>query len=159
LTLGQWQEVLSVNLLGVVAATTAAIPQMRAGGGGAIVNVSSIDCLQAEPGIAGYGVSKAAVIAFTRYAACELAGDGIRVNAVAPGWVRTSMTEPFLGAAGALGSMVDTNMLGRVAEPEELAHAICFLASPGASYVTGETLVADGGQTVMLRELRLRESA
>jgi meso-butanediol dehydrogenase/(S,S)-butanediol dehydrogenase/diacetyl reductase len=158
LTLDQWQEVLSANLLGVVATTTAAIPQMRAAGGGAIVNVSSIDYMQAEHGIAAYGVSKAGVVAFTRYAACELASDGIRVNAVAPGWVRTSMTAPFLEEAGALEAPVDTNMLGRVGEPQELANAIAFLAGPDASYVTGETLVIDGGQTVMLRELRLRES-
>jgi NAD(P)-dependent dehydrogenase (short-subunit alcohol dehydrogenase family) len=150
-----WREVLEVNLMGPIGTTTAAIRHLRARGGGAIVNVSSIDYLQTEPGIAPYGVSKAALVAFTKYAACELAGHGIRVNAVAPGWVRTPMTLPFLSDAGVDGGTPETNMLGRVAEPDELAHVICFLAGPASSYVTGETLVADGGQTVMLRALRV----
>jgi meso-butanediol dehydrogenase / (S,S)-butanediol dehydrogenase / diacetyl reductase len=149
-----WQEVLDVNLLGPIETMAAAIPHLRAAGGGAVVNVSSIDYMQTEPGIAPYGVSKAALVAFTKYAASESAGDGIRVNAVAPGWVRTPMTAPFLTEAGVDSGTVETNMLGRVAEPDELAQVICFLAGPAASYVTGETVVADGGQTVMLRAPR-----
>jgi meso-butanediol dehydrogenase / (S,S)-butanediol dehydrogenase / diacetyl reductase len=152
-----WREVLSVNLLGAVATTRAAIGHMRARGAGAIVNVASIDALQAEPNAAAYGVTKAALIAFTRYAAAELADDNIRVNAVAPGWVRTAMTRPFIEAAGVADRAWSTNMVGRPAEPAEVAHAICFLASPGASYITAETLVVDGGQTVKIRELRARD--
>jgi NAD(P)-dependent dehydrogenase (short-subunit alcohol dehydrogenase family) len=151
-----WDEVLAVNLLGAVATTTAAIPHLRARGGGAIVNVVSIDALHAEPNVAPYGASKAALAAFTRYCACELADDNIRANAIAPGWVRTRMTQPFFEAAGVENVRWDTNMLGRPAEPAELASAICFLAGPASSYVTGETLVADGGQTVKIRELRGR---
>jgi NAD(P)-dependent dehydrogenase (short-subunit alcohol dehydrogenase family) len=156
LTLADWDEVLAVNLLGAVATTTAAIPHLRARGGGAIVNVVSIDALHAEPNVAPYGASKAALAAFTRYCAYELADDNIRANAVAPGWVRTRMTQPFFKAAGVDNVRWDTNMLGRPAEPAELASVICFLAGPGSSYVTGETLVADGGQTVKIRELRGR---
>lgn len=156
LTAADWREVLAVNLLGAVATTTAAIPHLRARGGGAIVNVVSIDALQAEPNVAPYGASKAALAAFTRYCACELADDNIRANAVAPGWVRTRMTQPFFEAAGVENVRWDTNMLGRPAEPAELANVICFLASPASSYITGETLVADGGQTVKIRELRGR---
>lgn len=154
-----WREVLSVNLMGPVATTTAAIPHLRTRGDGAVVNVSSIDYLHAEPNVAPYGTSKAALVAFTRYAAYELADDNIRVNAVAPGWVRTRMTRPFFEAAGVENATWDTNMLGRPAEPEEIAQAICFLAGPASSYVTGETLVVDGGQTVKIRELRARDSA
>jgi meso-butanediol dehydrogenase/(S,S)-butanediol dehydrogenase/diacetyl reductase len=154
-----WQDVLSVNLMGAVATTTAAIPHLRARGSGSIVNVSSIDYLHAEPNVAPYGASKAALVAFTRYSAYELADDNIRVNAVAPGWVRTRMTRPFFEAAGVENAKWDTNMLGRPAEPEEVAHAICFLAGPAASYITGETLVVDGGQTVKIRELRARDHA
>jgi NAD(P)-dependent dehydrogenase (short-subunit alcohol dehydrogenase family) len=154
-----WLEVLSVNLMGPVATTTAAIPHLRARGDGAIVNVSSIDYLHAEPRVAPYGTSKAALVAFTRYSAYELADDNIRVNAVAPGWVRTRMTRPFFEAAGVENSKLDTNMLGRPAAPEEVAQAICFLAGSASSYITGETLVVDGGQTVKIRELRARSSA
>jgi NAD(P)-dependent dehydrogenase (short-subunit alcohol dehydrogenase family) len=153
-----WLEVLSVNLMGPVATTTAAIPHLRACGDGAIVNVSSIDYLHAEPNVAPYGTSKAALVAFTRYSAYELADDNIRVNAVAPGWVRTRMTRPFFEAAGVENSKLDTNMLGRPAAPEEVAQAICFLAGSASSYITGETLVVDGGQTVKIRELRARSS-
>jgi NAD(P)-dependent dehydrogenase (short-subunit alcohol dehydrogenase family) len=156
LSLDQWREVLDVNLLGVVAMTKAAIPHMRERGGGAIVNIASIDAVQADLGIAAYGVSKAAVVTFTQYAAFDLARYGIRVNAVSPGWVRTDMTEPWIVNAGVSEAPVDTNMQGRIAEPAELAHVLCFLASPQASYVTGAMLMADGGQTVMLRELRRR---
>ena len=145
-----------MNLLGVVAMTKAAIPHMRARGGGAIVNVGSIDAVQADLGIATYGVSKAAVVTFTQYAAFDLARYGIRVNVVSPGWVRTDMTEPWIVDAGVSEAPVDTNMQGRIAAPSELARILCFLAGPQASYVTGAMLMADGGQTVMLRELRRR---
>jgi NAD(P)-dependent dehydrogenase (short-subunit alcohol dehydrogenase family) len=157
LTAEDWQEVMSVNLMGPIATTTAAIPHLRARGNGAIVNVSSIDYLHAEPNVAPYGTSKAGLVAFTRYSAYELADDNIRVNAVAPGWVRTRMTRPFFKAAGVEDVKWDTNMLGRPGEPEEVARAICFLAGPAASYITGETLVIDGGQTVKIRELRARD--
>jgi meso-butanediol dehydrogenase / (S,S)-butanediol dehydrogenase / diacetyl reductase len=151
-----WMESLRTNLLGPISTSTAAIAHMTAGGGGSIVNVASIDGLRAEPGVAAYGVAKAALIAFTRYAAAELADVGIRVNAVAPGWVRTPMTEEIIRRAGADRGTWANNALGRPAEPDELASVITFLASPLASYVTGETLVADGGQVVLMRELALR---
>ncbi len=112
-----WRDVLSVNLLGAVATTKAAIPHMRARGGGTIVNVASIDALQAEPNAAAYGVTKAGLIAFTRYAANELADDNIRVNAVAPGWIRTAMTRPFIEAAGMEHARWNTNMVGARANP------------------------------------------
>jgi NAD(P)-dependent dehydrogenase (short-subunit alcohol dehydrogenase family) len=151
-----WLESLRTNLLGPVATTTAAIGHISATGGGAIVNVASIDALRAEVGVAAYGVSKAGLLAFTQYAAAELADAHIRVNAVAPGWVRTPMTEPAIKAAGADRGRWANNALGRPAEPDEVAAVIAFLASPDASYVTGETLVADGGQVVLMRELGLR---
>lgn len=151
-----WLESLRTNLLGPVGTTTTAIEHMSAAGGGAIVNVASIDALRAEVGVAAYGVAKAALLAFTQYAAAELADAGIRVNAVAPGWVRTPMTEGIIRAAGADRGRWANNALGRPAEPDEVAAVIAFLASPHASYVTGETLVADGGQVLLMRELGLR---
>jgi NAD(P)-dependent dehydrogenase (short-subunit alcohol dehydrogenase family) len=153
-----WTESLQTNLLGPIATTTAAIEHMVAGGGGAIVNVSSIDALRAEENVAVYGVAKAALLSFTQYAAAELADAGIRVNAVAPGWVRTPMTEEIIRTAGVERGKWANNALGRPAEPDELAAVIAFLASSHASYVTGETLVADGGQVLLMRELALRSA-
>ena len=151
-----WDAVLSVNLMGPIHMTKWAVPHLRARRG-SIVNVSSINCLQAEPQMAPYGVAKAGLVAFTKYAACELAADGIRVNAVAPGWVRTPMGEPFFAEAGVVGKTWETNMLGRAGEPEELASVIAFLLGPSASFITGETLVADGGHSVLMAPLRARE--
>jgi NAD(P)-dependent dehydrogenase (short-subunit alcohol dehydrogenase family) len=151
-----WIESLGTNLLGPIATSTAAIPHMVAGGGGSIVNIASIDALRAEARVAAYGVAKAGLLAFTQYAAAELADAGIRVNAVAPGWVRTPMTEEIIRSAGAERGRWANNALGRPAEPYELAAVITFLASPHASYVTGETVVADGGQVLLMRELALR---
>jgi NAD(P)-dependent dehydrogenase (short-subunit alcohol dehydrogenase family) len=153
-----WNDVLSVNLMGPIHMTKAALPHLRERRG-SVVNVSSINCLQAEPQMAPYGVAKAGLVAFTKYAACELAADGVRVNAVAPGWVRTPMGEPFFAEAGVVGKTWETNMLGRAGEPEELASVITFLLGPGASFVTGETLVADGGHSVLMAPLRAREES
>lgn len=158
MTPGEWEEVLAVNLMGAIYTTTAAIPHLRARGGGAVVNVSSIEASHAEPLVSAYGVSKAALSGFTRYAAAELAKDDIRVNTVAPGWVRTSMTEPFLVEAQVTEGVWTTNMVGRPGKPSEIATTISFLANSGAGYITGQTIVADGGHTVLLRELGIHES-
>lgn len=147
-----WDEVLAVNLRAPIATTTAAIPYLKESRG-CIVNVSSINAIQAEPWMAPYGTSKAAISGFTKYAAADLAQYGIRVNAVLPGWVRTPMAIPYFEEAGVLDGPMSTNFQQRAAEPEELAAVIAFLASPAASYVTGECLVADGGHWINMRGL------
>lgn len=148
----QWDLMLSTNLRGPIATTTAAIPFLKASRG-AVVNVSSINAIQAEMQMAPYGVSKAAVSGFTKYAAADLAPFGIRVNAVLPGWVRTPMAIPFFEEAGVLDAPMDTNFMQRAAEPVEIAQVIAFLASSQASYVTGECVVADGGHWINMRSL------
>lgn len=148
----QWDFVLATNLRGPIATTTAAIPYLKTTRG-SVVNVSSINAIQAEPWMAPYGVSKAAISGFTKYAAADLAPYGIRVNAVLPGWVRTPMAVGFFEEAGVLDAPMDTNFQQRAAEPSELAAVIAFLASPQASYVTGECLVADGGHWINMRAL------
>lgn len=158
LTPSGWESVLSVNLMGAIHTSTSAIPHLKKRRG-SIVNVSSINAIQAEPLMAPYGVAKAGLLAFTRYAAGELAAAGVRVNAVAPGWVRTPMGEPFFEEAGVVGKVWETNMLGRTGEPEEIASLIVFLAGPRASYITGETVVADGGHAINMMPLRAREDA
>ena len=154
-----WRDALEINLLGAVYTTTAAVPHMRAGGGGTIVNVSSIAANRATLGTAQYGVSKAALDAFTRYAAYELAEDGIRVNGVAPGWIRTEMAEPFIREAGVARKAIETNFLGRVGEASEMGKLIAFLAGSDSSFITGETVVADGGQAVKAMPLRPLQGA
>ncbi len=152
-----WQEVLGPNLHGPINTTVAAVPHLKSTRG-AIVNVSSINAYQAEPLMAPYGVAKAGLVAFTAYAACELADYGIRVNCIAPGWVSTPMARPFFEEAGVETERVSMTMLGRVGEPEEIASIAVFLAGPGASYMTGTTVVADGGQWPLLAPIRGRDA-
>jgi NAD(P)-dependent dehydrogenase (short-subunit alcohol dehydrogenase family) len=147
----EWDRVMSVNLGGALNTIRASAAHLAAAQG-SVVNVSSVNATQAEPLMAAYGVSKTALEALTRYAACELAEQGIRVNAVAPGWVHTPLSEPALTELGLLGKPLRSTMQQRVAEPEEVAEVIAFLASPAASYITGHTIVADGGQLPLMAQ-------
>ena len=148
-----WLSTLQINLMGPIRALSAAIPALERAGG-AVVNVVSINALQAEPWVAPYGVTKSGLLGFTQYAAMELAGRGVRVNAVLPGWVRSPMSDPFFDELGLAGKKISTNLLGRPAEPEEIAEVISFLVGPGASFISGEGIVADGGQRIALAPLR-----
>ncbi len=153
-----WDDVLRTNLMGQINITTAAIGALRATRG-SVVLIASVNAHQAEPVMAPYGVSKAGLVAFARYAALELAADGIRVNCVAPGWVMTPMARPFFEEAGAIGKPVGFNMMRRPGEPEEIAAVACFLAGPGASFMTGETVIADGGMVGQMAALRVADDA
>ncbi len=125
------------------------IPSMIASGGGAIVNNSSIAARVGMPGASIYSATKGAVDALTRSVAMELAPQGIRVNAVAPGGVRTAGMEGFFGGdEDAMAEFGRQHPIGRVATPEEIAAIVVWLCSDAASFVTGQVLVADGGFTV-----------
>lgn len=154
----EWSSVLGVNLLGPIATTTAALPYLRERSG-SVVNIASINAIQAEPWMAPYGTSKAGLVGFTKYAAIDLAQYGIRVNAVVPGWVRTPMAKPFFEEAGVVDRPMATNAMGRPAEPSEIAGVVAFLLSPDASYLTGECVVADGGHWINMRQLEPRPGA
>ncbi len=132
-------RVLQVDLVGVWRCMRAQIPHLRAARSGAIVNTSSMLGLAAMRDNSAYTAAKHGVIGLTRAAALELAGDGIRVNAIAPGVTRTGMT------SAVSDQLLATVPLGRLAEPEEIAAAAVWLCSPQASYLTGSVLVADGG--------------
>jgi 3-oxoacyl-[acyl-carrier protein] reductase len=111
--------------------------------GGSIVNVSSIVGVHGNWGQTNYAASKAGIIGFTKSLARELGSRNIRANVVAPGYVKTRLTEVL--PEGATAAMVEQTPLGRVAEPEEVAGAVRFLASDDASFITGEVLLVDGG--------------
>jgi NAD(P)-dependent dehydrogenase (short-subunit alcohol dehydrogenase family) len=139
-----WREILEVNLTAAFIASQEAARHMAAGGGGAIVNVASIDAFAADSPAVHYCVSKAGMVAMTRSFAHELGHLGIRTNAVAPGLTATPMTmdESWHRITRVYEGRIP---LRRPSAPEEQAAVICFLASDDASYVNGETVIADGG--------------
>ena len=135
---------MSANLKGAFNYLRAAAPVMRAQGSGKIVNVSSVEAMRGRFGIANYAASKAGLLGLTRAAAADLGRDGINVNAVAPGFVRTPMTERL--PADVLDGAARESVFGRIGEPEEVASVVAFLCTDAARYVTGEVIRVDGGQ-------------
>ncbi|HEX7410467.1 MAG TPA: SDR family NAD(P)-dependent oxidoreductase [Candidatus Binatia bacterium] len=142
-----WHQVIAVDLDAVFYGIRAAIPRMKAGGGGVIVNTASISGMFGDYGLAAYNAAKAGVINLTRTAAIDYARDGIRINAVCPGPVETPLLNPILMLPTAREEYARLVPMGRVGKPEEIAAAVAFLASEDASYITGTTLVVDGGVT------------
>jgi len=154
LTAEQWHRIMSVNVDSVFFAAKAALPHLVATGG-CIVNTCSISGLFADYGVVAYNTAKGAVANLTRNLAIDHAADGVRVNAVCPGGVVTPMSAAAVRRAD--GEWERRVPLGRLAEPEEIAAAITFLASDDASYITGHNLVVDGGITVATGQPDFRE--
>ncbi len=146
----QWDRTLAINLGGsFVLGQAAAQTMVRDGVRGRIVFVSSINGIAAEPDCADYNASKSGLHGLARSMAYDLAPHGITVNVVAPGWVRSPMSAPYL-SEDILTGRQRFNMVGRVGEPEDIAGAVAWLANPASSYVTGTVIAVDGGQTAML---------
>jgi 3-oxoacyl-[acyl-carrier protein] reductase len=141
-----WQSVLDVNLKGVMVAARAVVPHMIRGGGGVVLNASSVVGLHGNFGQTNYAATKAGVIAMTRTWARELGRHGIRVNAVAPGFIATDMVRAM--PAKVLEGMVSHTPLGRMGKPEDVANAYAWLASDEAAFVTGAVLSVDGGLVI-----------
>lgn len=155
-TVEEWQEVMSVNIMGPALVTKHVVPHMRRAGGGAIVNIGSVSALIAQKGFLTYSATKAAVVEMTRCMALDLAEDRIRVNSVSPGAVWSASVERLVrelgitrDAAGHEPNLGFEQIMQRAADPIEIGRAVAFLASDDASFITGANLMADGGWTAL----------
>ena len=138
-----WDAVLDINLKGAFLVTKAVVKPMMKQRSGAIVDIASVVGIMGNPGQANYTASKAGLIALTKTTAKELGSRNVRVNAVAPGFIRTAMTDKL--AEPVKEAMLKMVPLGRLGEPEDVAKAVAFLASDAAAYVNGQTLAVCGG--------------
>jgi glucose 1-dehydrogenase len=146
-SLDEWRQVLDVNLTGCFLTIRAAIPLLEAAGGGSIVNVSSIHGIVGTGAAATYCASKGAVENLSRQVAVDHARLGIRCNTIAPGTIETAMSKPFRETPEILAEYERRTLLPRLGRPRDVAYAALYLASDEASFVTGHSLVVDGGWT------------
>jgi dihydroanticapsin dehydrogenase len=144
-------KTLAVNVKGPIYGCRAAIPHMLEQGGGSIVNISSVNGIVSEPFLSVYSASKGAVVMLTKGVALDYAKQGIRCNAICPGWVDTPINYAHADMLGGLQHVYDTidsfQPIGRPGRPEEIANVALFLASDEASFMTGAIVSADGGMT------------
>jgi NAD(P)-dependent dehydrogenase (short-subunit alcohol dehydrogenase family) len=151
-SLAEWDKTYDVNVRGTFLTVRAALPPMIQQGSGTIVISASISGMIGEPSLVAYNSSKGALINLTRQLAIEYAGQGIRVNCICPGWIQTGFNDPVLGhlSPGELDQLIKQQVpLGRQGTPEDIAPSVVFLASDWARYITGQSLVIDGGLTTM----------
>ncbi len=144
-SIADWRRLIDVNLSSVFFCMKAEVPALKASGGGAIVNTASVASLVAAPGMAAYVASKHGVAGLTKAAALDLVGDGIRVNAICPGFVDTAMLAPAVATSQARAQIEAAAPIGRIATAEEIARTVLFLVSEDSSYMIGTLLSVDGG--------------
>lgn len=141
----EWERLIAVNLKGAFNGIRAVVPHLRASGGGSIVNVASVSGVRPTRGEAPYAAAKAGVIALTRSAALEYGPEGIRVNCVSPGFIRTHLTEFAFSNPEWIETLERRTPLRRAGAAEDVAKVVVFLCSDLAGYVTGQNLLVDGG--------------
>jgi gluconate 5-dehydrogenase len=146
--LARFSRMLNINLTAAYACALAARPLIARAGGGAIINITSINSLLGFPNNPGYVAAKAGLAGLTRALAVDLAGEGIRVNALAPGYVRTAMTEASYADPLRNEQRRRRTLLGRWGTPEEMVGAAVFLASDASAYITGQEILVDGGWSI-----------
>lgn len=142
-----WRKTLALNLDAVFALTQGAIPHMPTGG--SIINVASVAGLRGSPLMAHYGAAKAALISFTASLALEVASNGVRVNALVPGWIETDLTDFLRGDSATEAGVLSRVPMARWGTSAEIADGALFLASSASSFMTGQTLIMDGGLSAM----------
>ena len=158
-TLEDWNRSFSVNVSGTFLTSKHALPLMRAAGGGSIINFGSYDGFIADPSLAVYCATKGAVHALTRAMACDHGPEGIRVNAVCPGYVDTPMLQSFFGESGDIESLKqavrDVHPIRSYGQPEDIANLVNWLAGDEARYASGQLWVIDGGLSAQVQQMRL----
>jgi 2-deoxy-D-gluconate 3-dehydrogenase len=142
-----WDKVIALNLDSVFHATQLGAAAMMASGGGSIIQIASVAGIQGAPTLAYYSAAKGGVRLMTQAAAIELAGSGVRLNSIAPGWIATDLNASMRSDEGTLKAAEAMIPMGRLGEAAEIVGAAIFLASDAASFVTGSTITVDGGQT------------
>ncbi|MEI6362655.1 MAG: SDR family NAD(P)-dependent oxidoreductase [Actinomycetes bacterium] len=146
--LSGWDKTLRLNLDSIVHLTHAALPLLVESGNASVINIASVAGLRSAPFMSHYGAAKAALLSLTRSLAVETAKEGVRVNALVPGWIETDLTGFLRADEGTERSLLGDVPMGRWGRPEEIAEAALFLASDASSFVTGQSLIVDGGLTV-----------
>ena len=158
-TLDEWNQSFSVNVNGAFLTSKHALPLMRKAGAGSIINFGSYDGFIADPSLAVYCATKGAVHALTRAMACDHGPEGIRVNAVCPGYVNTPMLQSFFGESGNIESLKqavrDVHPIRNYGEPEDIANLVNWLAGDEARYASGQLWIIDGGLSAQVQQMRL----
>jgi len=158
-TLEEWNRIFAINVTGMFLTSKYALPLLRKSAGASVINFGSYDGYIADPGLAAYCATKGAVHALTRAMACDHGPEGIRVNAICPGYVNTSMLQSFFGESGDIESLKqavrDVHPLRTYGEPADIANLVNWLASAEARYASGQLWVLDGGLSAQVQQMRL----
>ena len=158
-TLEQWNRIFAINVTGTFLTSKYALPMLRKSNGASVINFGSYDGYIADPGLAAYCATKGAVHALTRAMACDHGPEGIRVNAICPGYVNTPMLQSFFGESGDIESLKqavrDVHPMRTFGEPEDIANLVNWLASDEARYASGQLWVLDGGLSAQVQQMRL----
>ena len=158
-TLEQWNRIFAINVTGTFLTSKYALPLLRKSDGASVINFGSYDGYIADPGLAAYCATKGAVHALTRAMACDHGPEGIRVNAICPGYVNTPMLQSFFGDSGDIESLKqavrDVHPMRTYGEPEDIANLVNWLASDEARYASGQLWIIDGGLSAQVQQMRL----